>query len=82
MAHIGVAPGSKLTDAIRKVHADATRRRRSFAQLGAGRGDGAAAAAVAKRRSVRRREAPLARRREVARDAEWSRGSYSLLVVF
>ena len=60
MAHIGVAPGSKLTDAISKgtrgrdagggVHSRAVGRR--------GRGDGAAAAAVAKRRSVRRREAP------------------------
>ena len=36
MAHIGVAPGSKLTDAIRKVHADATREAAFIrAQLGA-----------------------------------------------
>ena len=43
MAHIGVAPGSKLTDAIRKVHADATREAAFIrAQLGAA---GAATAA-------------------------------------
>ena len=36
MAHIGVAPGSKLTDAIRKVHADAMREAAFIrAQLGA-----------------------------------------------
>ena len=47
MAHIGVAPGSKLTDAIRKVHADATREAAFIrAQLGAAGGDGAAAAAA------------------------------------
>ena len=43
MAHIGVPPGSKLTDAIRKVHADATREAAFIrAQLGAA---GAATAA-------------------------------------
>ena len=59
MAHIGVAPGSKLTDAIRKVHADATREAAFIrAQL--------RAAGAARRRRRRRCQTPI---RETPRGA-------------